>query len=104
MQQYSEERLILLIDFDLCEDRLNYVKNKIPELLQERVFIVGVLSNPEKLRSDLEKSFEEIGESLANDCSDNTNTLWEHELLKHNKTELDRMVSSIKPFLFTQSP
>lgn len=46
MQQYSEERLILLIDFDLRKDRLTYVKNKIPASLQERVFVVGVLSRP----------------------------------------------------------
>lgn len=101
MQQYSEERLILLIDFDLCEDRLSYVKEKVPAPLQERVFVVGVLSNPERLRSDLRKSFEQIGEVLANNCADNTSELWEHELLKHNKIELDRMVSSVKPFLFS---
>lgn len=101
MQQYSEERLILLIDFDLRKDRLTYVKNKIPASLQERVFVVGVLSDPEMLKSDLGKSFEGIGEVLANNCADNTNELWKHELLKHNKIELDRIISSIKPFLFS---
>lgn len=101
MQQYSEERFILLIDFDLHEDRLGYVREKIPESLQERVFVVGALSNPERLRSDLRKSFEEIGEVLANNCADSTSQLWEHELLKHNKIELDRIVSSVKPFLFS---
>jgi hypothetical protein len=46
------------------------------------------------------QSFEEIGDVLAQDCSDNTNELWGHELLKHNKTELERMILSVKPFLF----
>ncbi len=100
MHQYSEERLILLIDFDLCEDRLIYVQNQIPTPLRERVFIVGALSNPEKLKSDLRMSSEEIGEALANNCSDNTNALWGHELLIHNRIELNRMISSVKPFLF----
>jgi len=101
MHQYSEERLILLIDFDLCEDRLNYIKGKIPPLLHERVFVVGVLSNPEQLRSNLKKSFEEIGEVLANNCANNTSEVWEHELLEHNRIELSRITSSVKPFLFS---
>lgn len=100
MLQYPEERLILIIDFDLCKDRLNYVKQKIPDLLQERVFVVGVLSNPEKLKTNLNKSFEQIGEVLASHCSDNRSDLWDHELLKHNKIEVDRMIFCLKPFLF----
>ena len=100
MRQYSEERLILLIDFDLCKERLSYVKDKIPVDLQDRVFLLGVISNPESLKRDLGKSFEEIGEILANNCSDNTNELWEHELLQHNNLELDRIIASVKPFLF----
>jgi len=77
-----------------------YVKKYIPEELKARVFVLGVLSEPENLRRDIKKSYEEIGEALAKDCSDNTNELWEHNLLKHNKAKLDRMASSVKPFLF----
>lgn len=100
MRQYSKTKVVLLIDFDRREDRLSYVSSQIPNDLKERVFVLGVLSNPEKLRSDIGKNFEEIGETLANDCPDDTNELWGHELLKHNKTELARMVPSVKPFLF----
>lgn len=100
MRQFSQRRIVLIIDFDKDENRFSYVESQIPDDLKERVFVLGVQSNPEKLRSDIKKSFEEIGKALAKDCSDNTNELWEHELLTHNKTELERMVSSVKLFLF----
>ncbi|MEH2274316.1 MAG: hypothetical protein V7K40_05780 [Nostoc sp.] len=100
MRQYPYRMIALLIDFDEHEDRLSYVKAQIPDDLENRVFVLGVLSEPERLRRDINKDFENIGEALAKDCSDNTNELWGHELLKHNKTELDRMISSVKPFLF----
>ena len=100
MRQYPHKMIALLIDFDEDENRLIYVKNQIPNDLKDRVFVLGVLSEPEKLRTDINKNFEKIGEALAKDCSDNTNELWGHDLLKHNKTELDRMILSVKPFLF----
>ena len=100
MRQFLERSVVLLIDFDQRENRLEYVKQKIPEDLQERVFILGVQSNPEKLRNYTQKTFETIGETLANNCADNTNDLWSHDLLKHNETELERMREIIKPFLF----
>ena len=102
MRQLPERRMVLLIDFDDDENRLSYVKSQIPDDLQARVFVLGVLSEPENLRTDSKKTFEEIGEALAKDCSDNTNELWGHSLLKHNKGELDRMASSVKPFLFNK--
>lgn len=100
MRQYPNRMIALLIDFDGDEDRLSYVQSKIAEDLIDRVFVIGVLSEPESLRRDIRKDFEGIGETLAKDCSDNTNQLWGHSLLKHNKTELDRMILSVKPFLF----
>ena len=100
MRQYPHRMMALLIDFDDHEDRLSHVKGQIPNDLEDRVFVLGVLSEPEKLRRDINKNFEKIGEALAKDCSDRTNELWGHDLLRHNETELDRMISSVKPFLF----
>ena len=100
MRQLPERMMVLLIDFYDDENRLSYVKSKIPDDLKARVFVLGVLSEPENLRTDTNKNFEQIGEALAKDCADNTNELWGHTLLKHNKGELDRMASSVKPFLF----
>jgi len=100
MRQFPQQSIVLLIDFDQDENRLQFVKQKIPIDLQDRVFVIGVFSEPENLRSSLSKSFEEIGEALAEDCSKNTNDLWAHKLLQHNKDELNRMSASIKQFLF----
>ncbi|MCP2727648.1 hypothetical protein [Limnofasciculus baicalensis] len=100
MRLFTKRMILLLIDFDRSEDRFSYVESQIPQDLKERVFILGVQSNPESLRRDTQKNFEGIGETLAKDCSDNTNQLWGHALLKHNKTELERMILSVKPFLF----
>lgn len=100
MRQLPERMMVLLIDFDDNESRLSYVESHIPDDLKSRVFVLGVLSEPENLKRDIKKTFEEIGEALAKDCSDNTSKLWGHNLLKHNKPELDRMATCIKPFLF----
>ncbi len=115
MVSYPERRIVLLFDFDVkgpnktrwCyEEKLKYVdgqksKIQIPDDLKSRVFVLGVLSEPEELRSDLNLSLEKIGETLAKECADNRNELWEHELIKHNQPELERMISSVKPFLFS---
>lgn len=101
MGKYSDRMIVLLMDFDNnYEKRLSYVKDRIPPELKERVFVLGVLSEPKNLSRDINKDFEKIGEALAKDCPDKTNELWEHNLLKHNKGELDRMASYVKPFLF----
>ena len=100
MRQLRHRMMVLLIDFDDNENRLSYVESHIPDDLKARVFVLGVLSEPENLRTDIKKTFEEIGEALAKDCSDNTHELWEHNLLKHNKAELDRMPLSVKQLLF----
>lgn len=102
MRQFPQRMIVLLIDFDEDENRLSYVKDQIPEDIKERVFIVGAQSDPENLRKATKKRLEDIGEALAKDCFDNTNELWGHDLLKHNKLELDRMVLSVKPFLFEE--
>jgi len=104
MNQYPERRIVLIIDFDdMLNDRLSDVQSEIPEKLHDRVFVLGVLSEPEKLRAVLNKGYEDIGKSLSHDCSDNIRTVWCHRLLKHNESELDRMTSSVKPFLFNQT-
>jgi hypothetical protein len=61
-----------------------------------------MLSEPEDLCKKLNMKFEKIGQALAQDCADNTQTVWGHPLLKHNESELGRMVESGKPFLFNQ--
>lgn len=100
MRQYPERRIVLLIDFDKRENRFSYVEEQIPEDLKHRVFVLGVQSKPESLRNDTKKTFENIGETLAEDCIENKNELWRHRLLEHNQAELKRMIVLVKPFLF----
>lgn len=100
MTRLSDRQVVLLIDFDHDPNRLSSIQSQIPNNLKQRVFIIGVESDPESLRRNLKMDFEKTGEALAKDCSDNTNILWGHDLLKHNRTELNRMISSVKPYLF----
>jgi hypothetical protein len=99
MNHYPSRFMVLLIDFDGREDRLQDVKARIPGHLVERVFILGVLSEPEALTKDL-GSFETIGSALAEDCREDTDTTWGHELLRHNADELDRLRDRVRPILF----
>lgn len=102
MYRYPERRIVLMIDFDDQVERLSQIQEEIPEGLIDRVFVVGTLSEPENLRTQMNKSFERIGQALAQDCADNTQTVWGHPLLKHNESELGRMVKNVKPFLFNE--
>ena len=103
MKGCPERRIVMLIDFDQQhEKRLRYVKRQISPELVDRVFVLGALSEPEDLKKNIGKNFEDIGEALSQDCVDNTREVWGHDLLKHNETELDRMILSVKPFLFNQ--
>jgi len=100
MRQYPDRMMVLLIDFDNCKDRLSFIKRQIPKDLDHRVFVIGSWTAPEKLKNDMETSFEKIGESLAKDCSEDTNHTWGHTLLNHNERELTRLRLSVKPIIF----
>ena len=108
MRKYRACATVLLIDFDCYEgssyeDRLHKVTRAIPDDLKNRVFVLGVLSEPEKLKAKSRMSFEKIGETLADGCPDNKNELWKDELLKHNEGELSRILLLVRPFLFSVS-
>jgi hypothetical protein len=101
LRRYPERRLVLLIDFDNDLSRPVSIKDQIPGDISDRVFILGVLSEPEELKAQMGyQGLESIGESLSRDCSDNTQIVWGHELLNHNQEELIRLIRLVKPFLF----
>jgi hypothetical protein len=99
MERNANRFMVLLLDFDGREDRLEQVGAEIPDSLRERVFTLGSFSEPEKLRPSL-GSYEKIGFALAKDCSDNTDVTWTHELLKHNAGEIERLRKFVRPILF----
>ena len=100
MGRYPNRYMVLLIDFDGNNQRLNDATNRIPEPLRERVFILGAWSQPEELRASLGLSYEEIGSAMARDCREETAMTWEHNLLRHNAGELARMREFVRPILF----
>jgi hypothetical protein len=101
MQEFPERRIVLLMDFDKKpEDRLDHIEKEIPEELKKRVFVLGVRSEPEKLRSATNMKYEAIGAKLAEDCAEKKKDFWMHELLRHNEPELNRLFEDVRPFLF----
>jgi hypothetical protein len=100
MRNNPSRFMVLLIDFDDDLDRLETIKSDIPADLTDRVFVVGTRSNPEALRKAGLGPYEAIGSSLANDCRDGTQTIWAHELLRHNEDELARLREAVCGFLF----
>jgi hypothetical protein len=100
MHKFPQRHMVLLIDFDGHDDRLTHARQRIPADLTDRVFVLGSLTNPEDLKRTLGLSPEKIGAELARDCRENTAGVWEHDLLKHNAHELDRMRGRVRPILF----
>ncbi|AFM23490.1 hypothetical protein [Desulfomonile tiedjei] len=101
LRQYDQRRLVMLIDFDdERERRFECIKRQVPQELDNRVFILGVLSNPENLRKSINVKYEGIGRALSEDCAKDRHEMWGHALLAHNEGELERMILDVKPFLF----
>ena len=99
LKKYPNRFLVLLIDFDEDGKRRQLILSKIPADFRERVFVLGVWSEPERLKRQL-GSYETIGAALAEDCFRNTTTTWSHPLLQHNTDELVRLREQVHPFLF----
>jgi hypothetical protein len=99
MDRNAKRFLVLLMDFDEREDRTVKVRAAIPERLRERVFVLGIWSEPEKLRPTL-GPYETIGGKLAAECRDNTRVSWDDPLLRHNVGELERLQKHVRPILF----
>ena len=102
MERYNNRFMVLLIDFDAREDRLDKVRRVIPDHLRDRVFVLGSWGEPEDLRRSL-GSYESIGLAMAKDCRDNTESVWGHEILRHNSSELERLRLHVRPILFDGS-
>jgi hypothetical protein len=100
MDRNTNRFMVLVVDFDGRRDRLNAVMAVVPDDLKERVFILGVWSDPEDLRRECGTSYESIGLAMAKDCRDNTETIWAHGLLSHNVGELERLRKHVRPILF----
>ena len=103
MERYPKRFMVLLIDFDDELDRLKMARAAIPPDLAERVFVLGALTEPEALRRAGLGSYEAIGLALAQDCRDETERIWGHDLFRHNAEELARLREHVRPTLFPSS-
>ena len=101
MVRHPQRFMILLVDLDGKIERVRFVKQSIPEQLTGRVFVLGVLTEPEQLKKRL-GSFEQIGKSLATDCIAESDLIWDDPLLQHNKAEVARMKHVVRPILVDQ--
>jgi hypothetical protein len=101
LRNYREGHVVMLIDFDeKGEARRSKCEQRIPDDLKSRVFVIGTSDTPEDLKKELNLTFEQIGEALAQDCSREDLGRWGHPHLVHNRAELQRMASIIKPIIF----
>ena len=101
MDRWPFRLMVLVLDLDGHIDRLTTARNRIPEHLRDRVFIIGVLTHPEELKQRLGVSYEAIGAALARDCRDDTSATWGHQLLLPNAAEVHRLTQAVRPLLFT---
>jgi len=99
LRSITTRHVIILIDFDREQARIEKVQEYIPDDLKSRVFILGVWSEPEELKADQRLDFESIGRKLREDCPRQPGGIWEHGLLRHNSHEVERMWKTIGPVL-----
>jgi hypothetical protein len=85
----------------LPEDDANrHLANEFKLNLDQSVLTrIHVDREPEDLKPEL-GSYETIGSALAQDCREETDTTWNHELLRHNSEELARLRVRVRPILF----
>jgi hypothetical protein len=100
MRKYYERHMVLLLDFDERDNRPDQIRAQIPDDLTDRVFILGVQSEPEALKRAGLGSLEHIGARLAIECREGKREIWAHDLLKINASELDRLQQVVRGFLF----
>ena len=98
LQQHPQGHLILLVDCDGRPDRLGELRDGIPPELGDRVFILGCLNEPERLKQG--RTYDNLGRLLAHDCHNQaTPGLWQETELIHNAAEIARM-GRIRNLLF----
>ena len=102
MNHYPEQITVLLVDFDdQGPVRLRAMRSVIPDNLASRVFILGSKTDPEALKRAFQgRSLEDIGFDMAEDCRNGTDLVWSHDLLIHNKDELERLHQQVGSWLF----
>jgi hypothetical protein len=101
LRDYPHAHVVMLVDFDgHIDERRAAFEQAIPDDVKARVFVLGSRENPEALKRELKMSYEKIGRSMADDCDSGATTHWDHEHLRNNETERQRLIQAVRPFLF----
>lgn len=100
LESNSNSRIIVLIDCDNDANRIPKILADVPGHLQDRVFVLGALDEPESLKTALKLSAEKIGEKVADSCFDEKLNFWTHEQLEHNLAEVRRLRDRIAKEVF----
>lgn len=95
MVKYDKRHVLILIDLDENIERLQEAKSFVPADLRGRVFIMGCLDEPERMREATGMSKEGLGEALADACLSGHGDVWSNSMLAHNQEELERMNKTI---------
>jgi len=99
MSKYPGRTMVLLVDFDGQPGRAEQILANVPAALRERIFVLGVFSEPERLRTAL-GSYEKIGRALGDECAAAEANVWAHDLLAHNAGEAARLMARVRAVLF----
>lgn len=96
VRNFPKCRFVILIDFDdHFDERMNLFRRMVPEDLQDRIFLLGCIHEPETVRRELNTTFEGIGRILAEDCDTSTRSVWNANQFRHNSLELNRLKASL---------
>lgn len=103
MARFPQRYMVLIVDFDaMPADRVrDRVWERIGRDHESRVFVLGVATNPERLKDALDLSPARIGGRMAQACLADEGGLWAHDLLAHNVEELTRLRNAVAGFLFS---
>ncbi len=101
--------LLILIDSDKRDGRIKEIRNEIPDIIKDRVFVIGCFSEPEVLKQQAHEAIKEakmkvsseaVGKVLFQHCKDNPpNNLWGLNELNHNSDEILRLKQNTSSFI-----
>ncbi len=101
LRNFPLGHVVMVIDFDGHHaDRRARFHDAVPADLRDRVFVIGAAGEPQDLKRELRQTFEQIGRSLADDCSSGRTEQWDHDLLKHNDADRRRLAATVRSELF----
>ncbi|MBL8891673.1 MAG: hypothetical protein JNL67_16960 [Planctomycetaceae bacterium] len=89
-----------MMDCDDETNRLHESLDKFPDELRARLFLIGALAEPEILKREVQKPFEDLGRQLAEECCTDNYQIWSNPQFVHCADQIQRLRSKLRPWLF----